>query len=281
MARRIMPTPEPFFADHALSCRMEAAQAAQLAAMVQTVSERLPEKRAAALSIAGGSAVFFAPHVSVSRAVGLGMRGPVEAAAIQALEDFYRTRGTEARILVSPLAHPSLLEQLGERGFRVVDLDTVLVRRLDPGESFPALTGDAAVRLAGPEDAADWVRASLGGFSGSDKPAPRDLSEIFEAAFHVPRVAYFFAGVGGATAGTAAVYSHDSTAYLFATSTLEAHRRRGVQRALIAARLAFAREGGCDLAFTVTAPGSASQRNFERYGFRPVGSQALLIKRFD
>jgi GNAT superfamily N-acetyltransferase len=279
-----MPASGPFFADHALAARLEAAEAAQLAAMVQVISERLPARRAAALSVAGGTAAFFAPHMSISRAAGLGMRGPVEAADLEALEDFYRARGTEARIFVSPFAHPSLLERLGERRFGLVDLDTVLVRGLDPGspaESPPAPAGDAVVRAAGPEDAAEWVRTSLQAFSGSAEPAPRDRAEIFEAAFHVPRVAYFFARVGGAIAGTAAVSVHDSTGYLFAASTLDAYQRRGAQSALIAARLAFARADGCDLAFAAATAGSVSQRNLERHGFRPVCSRALLIKRFD
>ncbi len=60
------------------------------------------------------------------------MNGPVSAEDVEALIRFYRDRGTEARILVSPYADPSLFEQLGERGFRLVDLDTVLVRRVDP-----------------------------------------------------------------------------------------------------------------------------------------------------
>lgn len=279
-----MPAPDLFFADHALATRLESVEAAQLAAMVQTISERLPAKRAAALSVAGGSAAFFAPNMSISRAAGLGMRGPVEAADVEALEDFYRSRGTEARILVSPFAHASLLEHLGARGFRLVALDTILVLHLDPAsgaQRSPAPAGDVTVRAAAPEDAADWVRTSLQAFSGSAEPAPRDRAEIFEAAFHVPHVAYFFASVGGATAGTAAVFLHDNIGYLFAASTLDAYQRRGAQSALIDARLAFARERGCDLVFSGTEAGSASQRNFERHGFRPVGSQALLIKRFE
>ena len=46
------------------------------------------------------------------------------------------------------------------------------------------------------------------------------------------------------------------------------HRKLGVQYALIAARLAAATEAGCDLAVVYTEPGSESQRNVERLGFR-------------
>jgi GNAT superfamily N-acetyltransferase len=275
-----MPPPTPFFADHALSCRLEAVEAAQLAGLARTVSERLPQQGAAALSVAGGTAIYVAPHVSVSRAAGLGMSGPVTAEDVEALEHFYRSRDTEARVLVSPFAHPSLLEQLGERGFRLVDLDTTLLRRLDHSEAFPAPAGDVAVRRAGPDEAAAWVAASLQSFAPPGAPVSASRAAIFEAVFTWPSTAYFFALAGGEIAGTAAVFVHGSTAHLFAASTLPAHRGRGAQGALIRARLACARDAGCDLIFTGTAAGSPSQRNMERHGFFPVYSQALMMKRF-
>ena len=46
------------------------------------------------------------------------------------------------------------------------------------------------------------------------------------------------------------------------------HRNLGMQHALIAARLAAALAAGCDLAVVHTEPGSPSQRNVERLGFR-------------
>jgi hypothetical protein len=45
-------------------------------------------------------------------------------------------------------------------------------------------------------------------------------------------------------------------------------RRRGLQSALIRARMRYAAEHGCDLAMLVAEPGSHSQRNAERRGFR-------------
>jgi len=296
-----MPASDLFFADHALSARLEAAEAGQLEGLTRVVAERLPERGAAFLSLAGGCAAFLGPNVSVSRAAGLGMSGPVTPADLDALEALYRSRGAEARILVSPFAHPSLFEQLGDRGFRLVELDTILARLISGVESgverSPAPagalevsatgtmdvrnTGEMNVRRAEVEEAAAWVEVSLRGFSGSDEPPPRDLAALFEVAFHVPSVFYFFATIGGAAAGTAGLRIHGSTAHFFATSTLPAARGRGVQAALIDHRLEVARARGCDLAFTATEAGSASQRNFERRGFRPVYSRALMTKRYD
>lgn len=278
-----MPAPDLVHADHTLASRIEAAEATQIEALARIVEARLPERGAAVLHVAGGVAAFAGPSLSVSRAAGLGMSGPVEPADVDALEAFFRDRGTPARILVSPFADSSLFEQLGERGFRLVELDTVLARALDvdPEERAPAPDGDVVVRQAGLEEAAAWVRASLRGFSGSDEPPPPDPVAIFEAAFHVPEVMYLFASIGGAVVGTAGLRFHGRTAHLFAASTQAAARGRGAQRALIEARLALARARGCDLAFTATAAGSASQRNFERRGFLRVYSRALMIKRFD
>jgi hypothetical protein len=58
---------------------------------------------------------------------------------------------------------------------------------------------------------------------------------------------------------------------LFAgASTIPRARRQGAQLALLQARLAFAAERQVELAMIVAQPGSASQRNAERQGFRPV-----------
>jgi len=50
-------------------------------------------------------------------------------------------------------------------------------------------------------------------------------------------------------------------------ATTPAHRRRGVQTALLSARLADAASVGCDLAVLTGQPGSTSQQNLQRHGF--------------
>jgi GNAT superfamily N-acetyltransferase len=276
-----MPAPIPFFSDCALSTRLEAAEAAMLTALVRTLSSARPERHPAVLPIAGGCAAFLGADVSPSRAVGLGMSGPVASSDVDALEDFYRSRGMAVRILVSPFADPSLFEQLGAHGFRVLELDSMLVRRIEPGEVFPAPAGDAVVRGARPDEAAAWVRTSLEAMLESSEPPRAEVVEIFSASFHTSSSRYFFASIGDAVAGTGALDIHEGAAYFFATGTLPVSRRRGVQGALIAARLAAAQAAGCDVCFSRTAAGSSSQRNLERQGFRSIYSRASMIKRFD
>lgn len=294
VARPGEPITGPLFIDHALSARLESIEAEQLAGLVRAVSARLPERRAASLSIAGGVAAYIGPSVSTSRAAGLGMSGPVEDADVAALVDFYRSRGMAARILVSPFADQSLFARLGEHGFRLSGLDTILVRPLGlaraetPFSDAPA--PGVSVRVATHGDAATWVEASLSGFGawrppGSpEAPASEARAAAFHAAFEASfadaAITYWMGSVAGVIAGAAALHLRGGAGYFFAASTLEAHRGRGVQRALILARLQAARDAGCDLAFTGTAPGGASQRNFERLGFVPAYSQALLQRAF-
>jgi len=104
----------------------------------------------------------------------------------------------------------------------------------------------------------------------------------------VPNIAYtntftegvtcFLASIDGQPAGGGAVSFRDGTASLFSTSVLPGFRRRGVQTALLQARLAAAAAAGCDLATVMTSPGSSSQRNVQRSGFA-VAYTRLVVAR--
>lgn len=272
-------TTTSLFADHALSARIEGTDAFFLSQCYEAVRERLPDRVSACVEIGGGIAPFVGLRISLSRSVGLGMCGPVSEADLDALEGFYRRHGSDVDLGLSPYADPSLFASLGVRGFHLVELDTVLARRVDAATP-DASTGNITVRRATPDEAAAWVDASLAGFSGTDANVPGEMSASFEAVFHVAGSHAFFALIDGVVAGTAGVYIRAKTANFFAASTLPHSRLRGVQTALLQARLQIAREAGCDLAFTRTLPGGPSQRNAERQGFHPVYSRARMIKPF-
>ncbi|HEY1265554.1 MAG TPA: GNAT family N-acetyltransferase, partial [Terriglobales bacterium] len=65
---------------------------------------------------------------------------------------------------------------------------------------------------------------------------------------------------------------------LSGAGTLERYRRRGLQTALLQARMATAARKGIEYAVIVTQGGTTSQRNAERLGFRVAYSKATLIK---
>jgi hypothetical protein len=78
----------------------------------------------------------------------------------------------------------------------------------------------------------------------------------------------FLAEIGGEPVATGALSICEGVALLAGASTVPEARRRGAQLALLDARLDYAARQGCDLAMMCAQPGSSSQRNAERQGFR-------------
>ncbi|MDH4064404.1 MAG: GNAT family N-acetyltransferase, partial [Acidobacteriota bacterium] len=138
----------------------------------------------------------------------------------------------------------------------------------------------------GSAEASLWIDTMIEGFLHPDRsdgpPAheafDRDvLARAYEVFGDVPGVERVLASHGGATAGGASMCFRDGIALLCGAATLPALRRRGVQSALLRARLARAREGGCELAVVTTQPGSKSQQNVQRSGFELLYTRAILV----
>ena len=81
-------------------------------------------------------------------------------------------------------------------------------------------------------------------------------------------VVSFVAESGGRAIASGAMSLSGGIALLAGASTIPSGRRQGAQLALLEARLRHAAAQGCDLAMMCALPGSASQRNAERQGFR-------------
>ena len=70
----------------------------------------------------------------------------------------------------------------------------------------------------------------------------------------------------------------EGVAQLTGAATAPAHRRRGVQTALLSARLADSSAAGGDIAVVTTQPGSRSQQNAQRRGFDLLYTRAVPVK---
>ena len=227
----------------------------------------------AILEVAGGVAVFAGAESPTTEAMAIGLNGPVSPAEIDRLESFFRSRGARVSIDLCPLADPGLLEQLGSRAYRPVEFNCVLVRRLTGDEFQPA----RHARRILPEEAERWCRTvGLGFFEQPD--LSQEEMDVGRAICSMPGALCYLASAedGEARAGGAMAVDQ-RLATLFADSTTVPYRRRGFQRELIAARLEEALAQGCDLAAAMVAPGSASQRNYERAGFQVAYTKILLV----
>lgn len=264
---------------HELARRAELCQTWRSLRYAEGYRRLHPENSTAVLPAGGGQAFFIAPGSPLNNARGVGLSGPVTAEDLQALEDFYASRGESLRLHVCPLADPSLHALVRERGYRLRMFFSVLVKPIPAGYAPAPPPDGLRVARAGPEDADLWLRTSAQGFEGADTPSAGML-EILGPNFHAPDAVPMLAWANGEPAGAGGAYfaPHVAAFELGGASTLPRFRRRGVQRALIETRLALGPQMGCDLAVVLTDAGSASQRNLLRAGFTLAYTKVVMEK---
>jgi GNAT superfamily N-acetyltransferase len=188
---------------------------------------------------------------------------------------------------VSTLASPAFHAALTRRGYVLQGFENVLGRRLhadDDHQTMPAIE----VAESPVEEFGSWMDVVVTGFDHPDAtgagsgvpPPPRAVvEEVMGDMAGAPGLRRYVALVDGEIAGGASWRLDESgVAQLTGAATLPAFRRRGVQRALLAARLAAARAAGCDLAVITTQPGTQSQANAQRQGFVLLYARAILVR---
>jgi len=261
-----------------LARRLEAADALIGVACAEAQHRLNPESGATVLEVGGGFAIFVGVESPLTHAVGLGMRGAVPAGEMDRMERFYSALHAPVSVDLCPLADASLLDLLGARGYRVTEFNNVLVRALPGAEIEPV---EMPVRLAGVDAGSDgeqiWTLTVGRGFLEKDDLTAEEL-DVGRTVWHMPGSRCYLAFSGG-RAGAAAAMSIDAgLATLFADGTAPGFRGAGLQGALIRERLRAAAAEGCDLATAATLPGSVSQRNYERNGFRVAYTKLTLAR---
>jgi GNAT superfamily N-acetyltransferase len=258
---------EPLFLDIELARRVELAEA-QAAATATSAGSRTQSGIPRAVEhIAGGFAVYCGANSPVTQAVALGLHGPVSEEEFQQLETFYRSRNEPVRIETCPLADLTLFEHLGKHGYRATEFTNVMARRIGRGEEFTVYGNDVSIERVAEKQIDLWTLTVAQGFAES-LPVSQEILDIMKMFALAPGNECYLARLDGKVAGGATLSLRDGIAGLFGASTLPAYRKRGVQSALLAARLARAAEAGCDLAACLAQPGSVSQRNILRSGFQ-------------
>jgi len=265
------------FMDLEFARRLELAEAFAARACAEAAGRVHPNLAVAIEEIAGGVAVFTGIGSPITQAVGVGLNGPVSDAELDRLETFYASRGAPVALELCPLVDLSLYETLAKRGYQLREVSNVLFREVMAGESFTSPGGEAAVRPASPDEESLWALTVAQGFA-EHIPVTQSILDVMVGFFHRADACCFLAFVGKEVAGGAVVSAHDGVGGLFGASTLPAFRRRGVQTALLAARLAWACDHRCNIAVSIAQPGSASQRNIERFGFRVAYTRTKLIR---
>ena len=78
-------------------------------------------------------AFFGGKNYPSNQIVGMGLYGAVTADDLDRVEHFFRSRDVPSTIVVSPLSDMSLPALLGERGYRIAEFNSVLIRRIRRG----------------------------------------------------------------------------------------------------------------------------------------------------
>jgi GNAT superfamily N-acetyltransferase len=260
--------------DTTLIQRIEDAIAAERSAFADGMAALRPDVGAGWLPVAGGRAIFTGASFFSNRALAMGLRGSVSQDEVEDVETFYAARGVPSEIEMASMVDRSLLRVLSQRGYQLVRFRNIYAQALYPRAATgvaPAVPSRAAeVHDVDSATAAAWSTTLVDGF-GYTRAADRDRVETWNRMLRsLPGVTALVAVLDGTPVGAASVMVLGSTAMLGGAATLPAFRRRGVQRALIEARLAVATRAGCKLAIVTADPGSSSGRNVERTGFQLI-----------
>lgn len=280
------------FADAALAARIDRAEGRFVASVAEGMGARRGDSRTLIRPISGGMSVYAGPHSPMNKVIGVGLDGPLDVEALEAIEREWRARDEAVRIELSILADPSIPVALSERGYHVHGFENVLARTLDDGLAID--DNDDARRITierlRKEDERTWIDIAVTAFThldgtgstADDSSQMAAVEEVMSDFLAAPGLLTYLARLDGRPVGEGALcLAGDNIALLAGAGTLPDARGRGVQKALLRRRLADAREAGADLAVVVTAPGTRSQENVMRRGFILLYTRIILVKRWD
>jgi GNAT superfamily N-acetyltransferase len=236
------------------------------------------------LPIGGGVAGRGAPGSWLNLAVAIGLKGPVPREEVERMVRWYEDAGIETRMEVCPYVDQQFLRDCHELGFGVSGFETIFYRNLSREEKVqPAHHVPAGLRIEvlDPSDG-ESVRAcalvALRGFLPPGGTILEEDIEVFRRGIEHPRVATFAAWLEGRLVGVGACEIDGEVAAIFGMSTEKEYRRRGIQQALLAARLNLAAERGARIATIGSRPGVATERNVIRVGFTVAYTKVVMVR---
>lgn len=254
-------------ADLALARRLERAEGQACARFVEARARVAPNAGACWIEIAGAYAMFDTPESPVTQSFGLGVFEKITGAELTRIEAFFTDRGAPVCHEVSPLADPELIGLLNERGYQPIELTSVLYRPTVLPLDAPR-DERIRVRPVRSDELELWARITAEGWRTEHPELVDFLQDMGQLNAQREGSISFFAELEGRPVATGVFSLHGDVALLAGACTLPEARRRGAQLALLEARLRYAADHGCDVAMMGALPGSASQRNAERNGFR-------------
>ncbi len=256
------------FSDLALSQRLERAEGQSGASFVEARAVAFPESGARWTEIAGTYAMYDGVRSPVTQTFGLGVFKEISGTELDEIEQFFKERGARVFHEVSPLAGLPLASLLTERRYEPVEFTSVMYRPLGSVSDLGVSLNERIQARPIKESEHDlWGETAAKGW-GPLPEFPNLFSDLAKLNPHHKNAVSFLAFLEGRPIAAGALNINGGVALLAGASTVPEARKQGAQLALLDSRLRYAADRGCDLAMMCAAPGSASQRNAERHGFR-------------
>ena len=230
---------------------------------------KLAYHRIGGMGLLAGGAI---PIIELNRVMAVGIDAPTDQSELSAAVAWLDTNGAKNwAIQVSPQMRTPSLQSWLEANKLVPSGNgwAKFVRSTSPSQPDTSSHAKIDVRLAGKEAAETFGAVVQAGFG-----LPQVMAGWFSSLVNRPSWNTYIAYDGADAVATGAMFMADGSAWFGIDTTLPAYRGRGVQAALIAARLSDARSAGARVCTAETAyspapneEGYSSYRNYLRGGF--------------
>jgi GNAT superfamily N-acetyltransferase len=282
--RSLTTTRRPLFCDVGLAERIERVERDLIEISARAAHRRTGDGRGFVIPIAGGLASFADDDSPFNKVVGLGFGGVPTAAELDEIEHAYAGCGAPVQVELPQLADPEIGMLLTDRGYRLESFENVLGIAIE--DSYDATAPDGIViRPSGDDEFESWLEVMADAVAAPDTQGvawreefPRDVYLAAERDAAAADITRYVAVREGTIAGGAGLRTAEGIAQFAGAGTAPAHRRHGIQSALLSTRLTDAAAAGCDVGVVTTQPASKSQQNAQRSGFDLLYTRAVLVK---
>ena len=254
----------------------ELTEAAALENMVEIAGEDLRATLGLDCRRVGGGVVArmgAAPDVpSFTRALGLGFTEPLTGDVLDESLDYLRDAGGAALLVqLSPFVEtPEVLQLLASRGLERGRTWAKMMRPIGPP---PQARCELRIEKVGPEHSDEFAHVLLTGME-----MPMVMAPFAKAQMDAPGWSTFAAFDGGTMVATGSMFVHEDVAQLAGAATLETHRGRGAQLALMAARIEEAASQGASWVTAETGSEEPDDPNPSLHNMRRAGMEELYAR---
>ena len=256
------------FSDKEFSQKLERTEGRANADFVDTRARIDPASGAAWIEVGGAYAMYDGAQSPLTQTFGLAMFQDATAAHLDEIEAFFATRNAPVFHEVSPMTDPSLMALLSDRGYRPMELTSVMYRELAGEIGKRERSENLTTRIVKADEVELWARTSADGWRAEYEELGDFMFNFGSIGAQCAGAFPYIAEINGVAIATGMLFIHDDICMLAGASTIPAGRNKGAQTALLNDRLEFASAKGCKLAIMGATPGSTSQKNAQKNGFQ-------------